>query len=67
MDLIDTISDKQIDQVRDGLLGLSNALSDSNAALLRQAEAMLRYFKLVRQRDRVAGGNQELTAKTNQP
>jgi hypothetical protein len=47
----DTITDKEIDQARHGLLGVSNMLSDSNAALLRQAEAMLRYFQLTRKRD----------------
>jgi hypothetical protein len=47
----DTITDKEIDQARQGLLGLSNMLNDSNAALLRQAEAMLRYFQLTRKRD----------------
>ena len=47
----DTITDKEIDQARQSLLGLSNMLSESNAALLRQAEAMLRYFQLNRKRD----------------
>lgn len=47
----DTITDKEIDRARHGLLGLSNMLSESNAALLRQSEAMLRYFQLTRQRD----------------
>ncbi len=46
----DAITDKEIDQARQGLLGLSNMLSDSNAALLRQSEAMLRYFQLTRKK-----------------